>query len=462
MRSKAPALSLLIAVLVFFSTEGFPQVQRPPVAPINLNYLRIDFIHPGARPAALGGAFIGAAQDESAGPINPAGLTYLKSAGATLNQRHIRSDFSEPQGSPSEPNLRTNFQTINFNQTMVGIFVPLRNVTFAAFRALAFDSRFNFETSQFLTTDGNLSLRQVMGGLGNFPGKRVDLDLEMVNDAVSMAIQLHRRLSIGFTIKASVLNFRLDEQAFLDPGVENGGPPAENTAATTYSITTLDERNVQSGATFGLLTQLIRDRLFFGAVLEMNPTFNLESHIFLPEYDVSSQTLPAHSPENTSFHIPVPDFFGAGLYFIATPRLRLTFDIKRVQYTDLLASNDLNAVEDDVFVPETGVYEDPDGKPDLTIDDATEFHFGVEYLFKAARLGLVPLRFGVYTNPGHRIHAANETPDLRRLYPEAPDRTHLTFGAGLVFNSYLKFDGALNVSEDNFEIIGSTLISIPF
>lgn len=454
-------LSIFITVLFFLVTQSV-FAQRPPVAPINLNYLRVEFIHPGARPAALGGAFIGAAQDESAAPINPAGLTYLKSAGATLNQHHIRTDFDEPEGSPTQPNLRTNFQTINFNQTMVGIFVPLKRVTFAAFRALAFDSRYNFETRQFLTTNSALDTRQVLGGLGNFPGKRVNLDLEMINDAVSISVQLHRRLSVGFTLKTSVLNFRLDEQTYLDPGVETGKPPGPNSARTTYSITTLDERNVQPGITLGLLTQLLRDRLFLGAVLDFNPKFDLESQIFLPEYKLSEQNLAAESPLNRTFDFRIPDVFGVGLYYIAQPRLRFTLDLRHIQYSDLLDGNNLNAFEDDIFNEKTRQYEDPDGRADLTVEDATEIHVGVEYLFKASRLGLVPLRFGVYTNPGHRIHAANNTPDLQRLFPKARDRTHVTFGAGLVFNSYLKFDGALNISRDDLEIIGSTLISIPF
>ncbi len=452
---------LLLALTLWWPvSECF--AQRPPVMPINLNYLRIDFIHPGARPTALGGAFIGAAQDESAAPINPAGLTYLKSAGATLNQRHIKSDFAEPNGSPLSPDRRANFETINFNQTMVGIFVPLKNITFAAFRALAFDSRFNFETDQFLTSDNPLTRRQVLGGLGNFPGKRVNLDLELVNDAVTLAVEIHRRLSLGFTLKTSVLNFRLDEHTFLDSGVGVGQSPEANSASTAYSITTLDERNVKAGLTFGILTKLVLDRLFLGAVVDLNPTYHLESRIFLPEFKVGTQALPAFSPENADFKISVPDVFGVGFYYIATSRLRFAFDMKHIQYSDLLYGNDLNAPEDDVLDPETGLYGDPDGRADLTVGDATEFHFGVEYLFKASKLGLVPLRFGIYTNPGHRIHSANDNADLRRLFPKAKNRLHYTFGAGLVFNSYLKFDGAANISDDNVELIVSALISIPF
>jgi len=436
--------------------------QRPPVPAINLTYLRIDFTYPSARPAALGGAFIAAAQDGSAAAVNPAGLTYLKSAGASLNQRHVRTQNSEPQGSPSRPNGQTDFQTINFDQTMVGVFVPFKRFTIAGFRHVAFDSRFNFETRQFLTTNEDLTTRQVLGGLGNFPGRKVNLDLEMVNDAISLAVEVHKRLSLGFAFKTSVLNFRFDEHTYLDPEVANGNRPRDNIAETTYAVNTLEERNVLIAATFGFMSKVVVDKLFLGGVINLNPTFDLETTIFLPQYNLGSVAFPAESPEEPTFRIPVPNTYGLGIYYIAKRRLHFTFDVISVQYTDLLKGNDLNAVEDDEFDPETGEYLDPDGKDDLTIEDAIELHFGMEYLFRVPGLGLMPLRFGVFTNPGHRIYSANPNPDLKRLYPKQDDRVHFTFGLGVVLNSYLKFDVSVNRSKDLLEITGSTLLSIPF
>ena len=88
--------------------------QRPPVPPINLSYFRIDFVQSGARSAALGSAFIGAAQDETAAPINPAGLTYLKSAGASLHQRIANLDFDEPIGAGN----KAGFGSQSFDQNL--------------------------------------------------------------------------------------------------------------------------------------------------------------------------------------------------------------------------------------------------------------------------------------------------------------------------------------------------------
>lgn len=458
-RSFFSPLGLLAAAILVHSTCVF--AQRPPTVPINLNYFRIEFIQPGARPAGLGGAFIGAAQDETAAAINPAGLIYLKSAGASLHQRKARLRFKEPEGTPESESLDSthNFHISNFDQSLVTVFLPVKKITLAIFRQVAFDARYNFETRQFLTTNSNTP-RFVLGGLGNFPGRKVDLDLEMVHDAFSIGYAISKRLSIGAAAKNSVLNFKLNEQLFLDSQVENGQAPRPNGAASAYSITTVDDRETERGFTLGLMAKLIVDKLFVGAVWNLNPTFNLDSEVFLPEYKLTNETFSAESTKDNPFKLSVPDSYGFGLYYVANHRLRLTFDVVRIEYSDLLSGNDLNVVADDQPNAQ-GVFEDPDGQDDLTLDDVIEIHAGTEWLFKVPKLGLMPLRFGVFTSPGHRIYPVLLNPDLRRLFPEGKDRVHFTFGLGVVLTSNVKFDGSIIVSPDGFEISGSTLLNIP-
>ncbi len=80
----------IYSLLVLNSTSAFGQ--RPPTPSINLNYLRLDFIQTSGRRAGLGGAFIGAATDESAGLVNPAGLTFVRTPGASLHFRLFKLD----------------------------------------------------------------------------------------------------------------------------------------------------------------------------------------------------------------------------------------------------------------------------------------------------------------------------------------------------------------------------------
>ena len=455
-----------ILVCIFFFTPGLSFGQRPPVPPINLSYFRVDFLQAGARSAALGGAFIGAAQDETAAPINPAGLTYLKSAGASLHQRVGNLDFEEPEGAVAAANRKTGFSSHIFDQNLAVVFFPIKRFTFALLRQVGFDNRFAFETQQFLTTESLSTTRQLLGGLGNFPGRKVDLNLRLVNDGISVAYRISKRLSLGVTGKISVLNLRLNEQTFLDPLIAGGGSPGENRPENTYSITTIDERVTDPSFSFGVMSKIILDKLFVGAVLNLNPSFALNSNIFLPEYKIGTQTFLPESA-NPEFKFSVPNSYGFGLYYVPKSGIRFTFDVVRVQYSDLLGDNDLNIIADDELNPETGMYEDPDGRPDLAIDDATEFHAGIEFLvrprmsFVAKRFSLIPIRIGVHTNPGHRIYATGNNPDLKRLFPKAKDRVHFSFGTGFVLNSYLKFDGSITISADSFEFIASTLIALP-
>ncbi len=460
------AVFSIIAGLLFFSTSlSFAQV-RPPVPPINLSYFRVDFVQAGARSAALGGAFIGAAQDETAAAINPAGLTYLKSAGASLHQRVANLDFEEPEGAVAAANRKTGFRSHIFDQNLVVVFFPIKRFTFATLHQVGFDNRFTFETDQFLTTGRPSTTRQILGGLGNFPGRKVGLNLRLVNDGVSVAYRINKRLSLGVTGKISVLNIRLNEQTFLDPLVGDGVPLSRgNQPENTYSITTINERVTDPSFSFGAMSKIILDKLFVGAVLNLNPSFALNSNIFFPKYKLGNEIIEAESAR-PEFKFSVPNSAGAGIYFVPTSGIRFTFDVVRVQYTDLLSENDLNIVADDELNPQTGLYEDPDGSPDLTVDDVTEFHAGVEFLVRprvsfAKRFGLIPIRIGIHTNPGHRIYATGKDPDLKRLFPKAEDRVHFSFGTGFLLNSYLKFDGSITISADSFEFIASTLITLP-
>lgn len=70
MREKSlSTVCVLASLLALLPTTAF--AQRPPTPPIDFSYLELDFARPGARSAAMGGAFIGAALDETSVLYNP-------------------------------------------------------------------------------------------------------------------------------------------------------------------------------------------------------------------------------------------------------------------------------------------------------------------------------------------------------------------------------------------------------
>lgn len=424
--------------------------QRPPAPPINMSYLRIDFIQPSARPAAMGGAFIGAAQDVTAAAINPAGLSYLQNVEASMHQRQSHYEFDVTAGSSANPDAEKTIAIPNFDQTFAGIFLPLRRISIALFHQTALDTHYDFDTHQFLarTSDGTDAF--TLGGLGNYPGRMVDFDLDLVHDGTAVSFEITKNLRVGVAVKVSSLNLKFNEQLFLDPSVLNGArPDTTNSHETLYSINTINERKNKFSYSFGLMSNMLLDRLFFGAVVNLNPSYKLQSNIYFPPYQLGLNELPS-AISSQSFKFSLPDSYGFGIYYLTRNRvLRFTLDVMRVEYSDLLYGHNLDVIAG--------------GNPqDVTVSDATEVHAGLEWLFKVPEFGFtVPMRFGVFTNPGHQIHAVGIDRDLNRLYPADSNRLHFSFGVGATVKSKIKIDGAMVVSGYGYEFWGSTHLSVP-
>ena len=430
------------------------EAQRPPVAPMDPRYFRVDFITPGARPSGLAGAFIAAAQDEISSSVNPAGMTHLNKPGVSTHQRWSHFVFEEPEGSPEYPEATKSFHTTTFEQSLASLTYPIKSFAVSLFRLVPIDSRFEFETKQFLTTRSPLTTRQVLAGLGNFPGRKVDLDLELVDEGLAVAYAPSDRISFGIGGRLSFLRMRMTEHLFLDPEVANGNAPRQNSAETMYSITTLDQTEVAPSYDFGLLATLVRDRFFLGVVAHLRPKYTFNSDVYLPEYAVGTLVLPAGLLRKVPFDFSIPDSQALGFYYVTTDRLRFAFDVTRIEHSDLLDGNSPNAIADDM--PDAGgIYQDPDGHPDLVADDAYELHFGVEILTQIPWLGIVPLRAGAFTNPGHRVHADGHNADVRRLYPQGKDRTYFGFGIGIVQIGNFKLDLGLLASQEVNSVTGS-------
>ncbi len=433
------------------------EAQRPPVAALDPRYFRVDFIVPGARPSGLAGAFIAAAQDEISSSVNPAGMTRLDKPGASTHQRWSQLNYDEPEGSPDNPTGTKRFRSSNFEQSLVSLVYPMKKFAFSMFRQVQMDSRFEFETQQFLTTRSPLNARQVLGGLGNFPGRRVTLNLTLVDECVAMAYAPSNRISFGACTRLSFLRISASEHLFLDPEVANGSAPRRNSVETMYSVTTLDQTDVAPTYDLGMLATLFRNKLFLGAVAHVRPKYTFHSDVFLPEYTVGAEVLPASLLRNVPFDFHIPDSQGLGFYYVMMDRLRFAFDVARIEYSDLLDGNSRNAIADDT--PDAGgTYRDPDGQPDLVATDAYEFHVGVEFIADLPWLGIVPVRAGAFTNPGHRIHASEGNVNLQGFYPEAKDRTYFAGGIGIVPIGNFKLDLGLLASREVNSVTGSAHI----
>jgi hypothetical protein len=428
------ALSSLI-MLTLLDLPIFAQTGRAPQfnllkAPL----LRVDYLPVSARPAAMGNAFIAAAQDESAAPINPAGLTYMRNAGVSLNQHLSRTDY-EPPGFRVDADNAPGVSATRFEQSMVGVFVPFnkKNITIALYRQVVLDTELSYETQSL-----------ALPGSGIADGHRVNLDYKLINDALSFGVKINRRLSIGVAGKLTALKIDLHEQIYAGP------EGTRNNAGNLDSFINVRQRLSEPGFSCGLMADLLPARLYFGLVYHYNPSYRLGGTIIFPTFD-TGDGIRAADERDLSLTLNIPDVYGAGLYYLPYAKLRLTFDLVRTLYAQLQSgepSEDASAEDPSLFRP----------------GNATEVHFGVEYLAAVPELPVLPLqtiylRAGLFSDPGQQWSADGDTP-ISVLFPKKASRLRYTFGVGLQITRHLKIDAAVVAAGDRVEALGSALISV--
>ena len=200
------------------------------------------------------------------------------------------------------------------------------------------------------------------------------------------------------------------------------------------------------------LGMLIRpaERWTVGLFYRQGPEFDATGHREFPDREDD----PVREP------FSLPDVFGAGASFRATPELLLSFEWDRIGYSSLARSATVQRL----------------GLGRFEVDDADELRAGVEYSFWG--LPFTPaLRAGVWHDPDHKIRFVGtaecpgptattppscSAPDgggledrnvllnpLKVLVREAAfqpgsDKLHVTLGFGLVFGSHVQIDAAID------------------
>jgi long-subunit fatty acid transport protein len=407
--------------------------------------LRMDFIPVSARPAAMGGAFIGAAQDESSAPINPAGMTYMQSrvAGLSLNQHWSQTEY-QPPGFQINSVQAPAFKANRFDQSMVGGFIPFKHFSIAIYRQVVLDANLAFKTQP-------VAAPTPLQSDNNYEGRIVNLDYRLISDAVSMGFRLNRRLRVGISLKLTGLKMNLDERIFSPDKPEN---TADNLNATVDVARRSNEPNFSAG----IMADLYRSKLFAGAVYHYYPRYQLETDIFFPTRISSENVRNPELLENVKFDLGIPDIYGAGLYFLPSESWSFTFDIIRIMYSEMATAISIPTTEQSIMPAQAN--QQSDFKP----EDATEFHFGIEYIPPVPDLGFLPLqtvflRTGFYSDPGQKwLSNGQKNP----IYPEVESGIRYSLGLGLQITNHFKIDIASVATKNRIEVIASALISVAF
>jgi long-chain fatty acid transport protein len=407
--------------------------------------LQFDFLAPGARSLALGGAFIGAADDATTAFINPAGLALLSRMEFSAEVRYRRVETPFLQGGRIAGTI-TNIGPDTVQGPVYGttvddyvspayfsFLVPFSRVTLAAYAHelvrvnSSFDNDGVFRQSVLLGIPTDRSRTLPIGGTRQ---------VTIRNYGGSAGVRLHDRVAVGggvsaytFSLDAAFARYVFQSDVF--------SPPDRTIVSATA---TQDGSGVSLGANVGVLWS-VTDAVKVGASYRYGPSFTFSQRDQIPveQFDLVR-----------TGDFQVPDVFGAGVEWRLSPSIRVVADYDWVRYSELKGDfADIQAIAS--------------GRPErLRVDDANEFHGGVEYVFLQAPKPFA-LRGGAWWDPDHSIRyeptSAGDSIDL--LYsatlPGGDDVLHYTVGGGIVLTNRVEINGGADWSKRTTAVTASAV-----
>ena len=354
---------------------------------VGADILGIDFRfnNPGARANAMGGAFIGLADDATAAYTNPAGLTVLTEPEFSVEYKigKITTEITDRLGTEEYDD------TVN-NLSFLSYVYPTENATIAFFR------------HQLLNTQSNYDWRDSATRTN-----KVDVSLDAVTLGIGAGFKLTDSFSFGLSVGMAQLDYDVTSNAY-DSTTSPPYPDAEDRD-------TVSEVDNAEHYTLSLLWNPFGE-LNIGLVYRMGPEFEAVKQRYRW---VAVGGDPFYLMEWEREHIlKVPDVYGIGFSYRFFSNLTASLDVNYIEYSDLA----------DNFLNDNGTKE-----TDWTVEDEVEVRFGLEFIFEVNETPLA-LRAGYYFRPDHGFIYTGPDPDFRRDFGEADDDDHifsLGFGAAL-------------------------------
>jgi len=153
-----------------------------------------------------------------------------------------------------------------------------------------------------------------------------------------------------------------------------------------------------------------------------------------------------------AYKFDLPDAYGVGFSFQPNDNLTFNFDIMRITYSDLA---------DPVF----WAFESPAPAygqtivDDMSIDDGTEYHLGVEYVMQNVPIAL---RAGAWYDPDHALTDYGpvnpDDPSAKAnaaFFPGGSNETHWSIGFGFFFEKFqMDFAADFSKNQDTVSVSG--------
>jgi long-subunit fatty acid transport protein len=387
MMSKRIALkffSLIFLLLTFFlSPSSWALVQGPETSVFNFR-----FNNPGARSNAMGGAFIGLADDATAAFTNPAGLTILTKPEISAEYKYTEATTFFVDGDGAHESDET-FSDISF----LSYIHPMEKTSVAVFR------------HQFVNQGGDFVWQHVIPGGSYY---LINTEMEAVTYGISVGHEITDTFSFGISVGFDQLDWDIQSKTY-DPSF-----PSYPNAETIHSV---DDTAYAEHFTASMLWNPFGE-LNLGLVYRMGPKF--ETKYVTYRWD---------NNQNYWFNgalkqiLKIPDVWGIGMSYRFFTNFTTALDINYVEYSDLL-DDYIDAVGNDIT-------------DEWYMDDEIEIHVGLEYIFDINEIPFA-VRAGYYYLP-QKLFQYNGTVQFTREfienYPDTDDHI-FSLGFGAVFNNF--------------------------
>ncbi|HXT21124.1 MAG TPA: hypothetical protein VN923_10260, partial [Thermoanaerobaculia bacterium] len=386
---------------------------------------------PGARSLALGGAFLGLADDATAAYANPAGLAQLSQPELSVEGRgwDFTSRFVDRGHRPSTGVTGIGVDTVD------GLQLGERSdrtaaVSFASYVHSGRRAAWALYRHQLADFEATLVSHGPFAGPREAPGRAVPasshLHLDIESWGAAAAYRPRAELSVGLALSWQRFELRSRTQRFDrrdrsgDPFVDSltGGffGPADFLPGNVLNVQTLDGSDDALTGSVGVLWRPAAE-WSAGAVYRRGGDFGFRArYVHGPASDRPGTVEPTVGGAGT-FHAPTS--WGAGVAWRPRDELVIALDWDRVGYSALADDlvNVLLAARDEGRV--------------FSIADADEVHLGAEYQAVRWRLP-VAFRLGLWHDPDHRLRYSGSNVVLQARFAPGEDELHVCGGLGMV------------------------------
>lgn len=447
MRARLIGFALALAICLPASARAQTSLQIP---------LQFDFLNPGAKSLAMGGAFSGVADDATATLANPAGLIQIGQREVSLEGRVTTVDTRFLEGGRlSGTVLNEGLDTVNGPQfgesrgsygrpTFLSAVLPFTRTdpadpqvgqtrwVLAAHRheLVRVDQDFQ-STGVFQQAPGDLtSVRE--------RPQQADRQMAITSYGVSAAYAVRPGIAIGGGVAIHRFSIdsifrRFDTVGFL------GAPNPGNELGRSTQIG--DDTGVSPS--LGLLMGTA-GKTRAGLLYRHGPSFTF-------------QTVEALGEPARDVTFRVPHTLAVGLSHRPRPSILLALEVTRINYARL---------EDEFVTDQARGAGRAAGEASFRIDDGTEVHLGAQYL-KLDWRWAPKFRAGVWYDPDHSVHyrpAVAPASKAEQLFDErhatalstGKDRVHGSAGLGLSISPRIEWNLGADVAS------GSVVVSTSF